>query len=396
MLFVIIIFVFIIFLSVLNRYIALNFFIRHQKFAINQILQKFDNNKISKIDMIVQIENALLKLMNNKLKFGGASNNANLDLTSSFISNLYNPFYEKLKNDGYDEFRKLWDSQNLRYTAKSNIIKAFDKDNNLILEKIHPRSLYLFCNNTFHLKKFTINDSNIKLLELEGSVVKGKLNGLVKTYYTGRYQLECKLKSEGYYLNGEKNGLYKEFWPSGNLKEQRYYSGNKLVGINGITEWKTFYDRAQLLESEIIFNKQNKTPILKNLYHKNEAKAGFTEFSENGLKNGKLERYCAHGNIKAKGNYLNGKKNGLWKIYWDRSEKLDIKKYGFDGGLKKIIEYSQGEYNGQVKGYYDNGQLQYEGELYFASKSGSLIYYDENGKITSEEEVKSSHKVWIK
>merc|ERR1712046_523915 len=95
---------------------------------------------------------------------------------------------------------------------------------------------------------------------------------------------------------GEKNGSYKEFWPSGNLKEQRYYSGNKLVGINGITEWKTFYDRAQLLESEIIFNKQNKTPILKNLYHKNEAKAGFTEFSENGLKNGKLERYCAHGN----------------------------------------------------------------------------------------------------
>ena len=48
----------------------------------------------------------------------------------------------------------------------------------------------------------------------------------------------------------------------------------------------------------------------------------------------------------SQGEYLNGKRNGLWK-YYDKK----------DGTLIKEVEYLNGEYHGKWKRYYKNGTL---------------------------------------
>ena len=109
-------------------------------------------------------------------------------------------------------------------------------------------------------------------LKFEGEYSNGERNGKGKEYYNGI------LSFEGIYLNGKKIGKGKEYYYNGNIKfDGEYFYGIKWEGKG--------YD---------IMNN--------NIYELKEGK-GF------------IKEYDFNGNLKYEGNYLNGRRNGIGKEY---------------------------------------------------------------------------------
>ena len=91
----------------------------------------------------------------------------------------------------------------------------------------------------------------------------------------------------------------------------------------------------------------------------------------NGKKNGKGKEYYENGKLKFEGEYLNGEKNGKGKEYDE------------NGKIKYEGEYLDDEKNGNGKEYYRNGKLMFEGE-FVKDKKFSGKGYDCNNNIIYE------------
>ena len=78
--------------------------------------------------------------------------------------------------------------------------------------------------------------------------------------------------------------------------------------------------------------------------------------------------YYSDGTIKNRGNYEDGKKDGIWYEYYE------------DGKLKAIFEYSKGKYNGHVKTFWENDSLKRQ-DLYENGKFISGECYNSTGEI---------------
>jgi antitoxin component YwqK of YwqJK toxin-antitoxin module len=70
------------------------------------------------------------------------------------------------------------------------------------------------------------------------------------------------------------------------------------------------------------------------------------------------------------GSYVNNKKEGIWKQYFN------------NGKLKSIINYNANIPNGHVKFFYSNGNPLEEGNWIFGRWEGEYKYYYENGKLS--------------
>ena len=87
------------------------------------------------------------------------------------------------------------------------------------------------------------------------------------------------------------------------------------------------------------------------------------------------------------GEYLNGKRNGKGKEYYDNGELkfegeyLNGKKWNGKGFNKNNeIEYEIKDGNGKVKEYY-NGKLKFEGEYLNGERNGKGKEYNSYGKL---------------
>ena len=93
----------------------------------------------------------------------------------------------------------------------------------------------------------------------------------------------------------------------------------------------------------------------------------------NGKRNGKGKEYYDDGKLKFEGEYLNGERNGKGKEY-DR-----------DGELKFEGEYLNGKRNGKGKDYDYDGKLEFEGEYLNGIKwNGKGKEYYDDGKLKLE------------
>lgn len=74
--------------------------------------------------------------------------------------------------------------------------------------------------------------------------------------------------------------------------------------------------------------------------------------------------------IVEEGLYLNNKKEGVWKQYFN------------NGKIKSIITYKTNTPNGHVKFFYSNGNPLEEGNWVFGKWEGEYKYYYENGQLS--------------
>ena len=168
---------------------------------------------------------------------------------------------------------------------------------------------------------YYLNNNNYNVLK------NGK--GFIKEYY-----YDNKLKYEGEYLNGIKNGKGKEFNISGKLIFQGQYLNGKKWNGEG-------YD----LNNEVVYIIKNGKGNIKEYYSNGKLK--FEGEYLYGEKNGKGKEYFYNGNLKFEGHYLNGKRNGRGKEY-DIDGKL-ISDGEFLYNYYKKEEYLNNEFLNKLK-----------------------------------------------
>ncbi len=97
----------------------------------------------------------------------------------------------------------------------------------------------------------------------------------------------------------------------------------------------------------------------------------FVNKHDSTMKDGEsIERY-KNGVIKMRGILKNGKREGLWKSWYE------------DGTLWSETTFKEGIKNGATTTYYPNGKKRYEGFYKDDDESGKWIYWRENGEIQS-------------
>ncbi len=179
-----------------------------------------------------------------------------------------------------------------------------------------------------------------------------KLNGNKDGSWTYYYP-DQKIEAKGFYQNGEKSGKWIFYFRNGKVEQTGSYINGKLSG-----NWKWFYNNGELRKEE---------------------------FYIYGLADGESYEYSDSGKIIAKGNYVQGEKEGVW-IY-DIGDETETGKYVM--GLK----------DGIWRRYYkSNGSIAFTGKFVQGSPDEKHTYYYPNGNVKEEQYYDTGQKIksWAK
>jgi antitoxin component YwqK of YwqJK toxin-antitoxin module len=238
----------------------------------------------------------------------------------------------------------------------------------------------------------------------------GVLNGVEKSYYKSG-----KLEAETPYDSGKINGVEKFYSENGKLYEVRPYVNDKLNGVvmsydengksdtvmsyvdgkengidrayykNGNLKWEYHYVNGERSGAEKLYYEDGKIHWI-----------GGTEYDEFG--NVVTDDTLMY--MRAKNQYVNGKKEGKWEEYFDTNNvavtnkdapyirytlyKADtpvgfVRQYYNDASyMQKEIHFTNGVQDGMEKTYYKDGELKSE-TIYTNGVRGATKNYDENG-----------------
>jgi len=158
----------------------------------------------------------------------------------------------------------------------------------------------------------------------------GKKQGNWKFYYeTGE------LKSEGDYQSNKKIGEWKYYFITGSIEQKGSYADGRLSG-----KWFWYYETGELLREE--------------------------NYSK-GLPEGESVEYSKNKEIITQGKYIDGTKSGKW--------------YYKVGDIIEEGSYKEDDRIGKWKYFYPNGRLKYECNYDLGKENGKAIYYFKNKKI---------------
>jgi len=129
---------------------------------------------------------------------------------------------------------------------------------------------------------------------------------------------------EGSYENGRKVGIWKTYYPSGQIKSEITHVSGRPKG-----PYKTYYENGQIEEQgNWALNKQ--TGNFKRYYENGQVSQNFT-FNESGKRDGKQVYYHENGQVMIEGSWAGGKEDG------------EIKEYFADGSVKSIRVFNGGQ-----------------------------------------------------
>ena len=242
----------------------------------------------------------------------------------------------------------------------------------------------------------------------------GIKNGRDVEYY--KEQPEIK-KSEGYNANGKKTGEWKTYYMNGSLGILEHFDEDKLSGVvisyDSATGYKT---------NEGTFVNDMRNGAVK-YYTKGTKNVYLIETYKNDSMEGAVTGYYENGDIKYKGNYLNGARDGTWKYFFrnghtqylegftNKGHKcvsteydslsgkilsvesfVDKKKQGeckyyFPGtdSLSAVEHYEEDSLQGVAAYYYRPGYLKSQGSYTLGVMTGAWKYYYRNGHLRSME-----------
>jgi antitoxin component YwqK of YwqJK toxin-antitoxin module len=164
-------------------------------------------------------------------------------------------------------------------------------------------------------------------------------------------------------MAGFRQGPWKEFYESGQLKAEGKYKDGKRIG-----EWKFYHPNAKIEETGYYDNKGRLDGDWKWYYEDGELRKEMS-FSE-GLEDGPMAEYSEDGKVIVKGTYVEGQEQDKWIFEY--------------GDHKEEGNYVNGMLDGEWKYYYDNGKLQFSGRFVEDQPDGRHIYYWYNGNKKDE------------
>ena len=314
--------------------------------------------------------------------------------------------YGKIKFEGEYLNGKIWNG--IIYNNE-NIYKFEIKDGNGEYKEYNYKNKLLFEGKYIKGIKYGKEYDNNGYLIFEGEYLNNlKWNGKIKEYhsfpneegyicygYAKLFDFEKepeikmdeinnnKIKFEGEYLYGLRNGKGREFNFDGELMYEDYFINNKRISGEREANEKTNSKYYIKFEGEFLnggkYKRGREYDFKGNILFEGEYLYD--------KKNGKAEEYNYNGELIFKGEYLNGVRwigKGKEKLYM--RNRLDFegeyingikkgKAYNSDGKLEFDGEVLNNQkWNGKGNEYYKNGKIKYEGEFLMGKKWNGIIY----------------------
>lgn len=187
-----------------------------------------------------------------------------------------------------------------------------------------------------HLLLETIKEGFLKPYNEDGICTQVFPSGV----FHGKYEKKKHDTRYGTFHYGKKVGLWTKYYHGGNLCYKRKY-------VNGLKEgvWKYWSGYGKLAE--------------RLTYHKDQLEGSYISYN-----------YIT-GSITEKGEYHQGKKNGLWLRYHLQDACI----------LRKETRWIMGQREGETKAYYSNGVLKKSGYRIKGKRKGWWTFWARDGTV---------------
>jgi antitoxin component YwqK of YwqJK toxin-antitoxin module len=218
---------------------------------------------------------------------------------------------------------------------------------------------------------------------------------------------------------GLKQGVWKEFYPSGSIKSEKTFIDDLIHGyykeydIKGKLVLTMLYENGAIVKSKVedepdieIVNRhdqdgklvysgpyRNKIPVgIHREYGKDGKVINAFIYNDNGLllsegimddagnRNGRWKDLYSNGKTQAEGQYTDNRRSGLWKFY-NSAEKAE-----------QTGSFNNGRPDGLWKWYYDDGKLLKEEEYFQGQRDGACTEYSETGEIIEQGQYSDGEK----
>jgi antitoxin component YwqK of YwqJK toxin-antitoxin module len=175
---------------------------------------------------------------------------------------------------------------------------------------------------------------------------------------------------------GNRNGKWKDYYPGGKIQGEGQYTDNRRSGL-----WK-FYNATEKVEQTGFFNNGRPDGVWK-WYYPDGSLLKEEEYFQ-GQRDGSCTEYSTKGEIIVQGKYTDGEKDGDWKYIY--------------GNYSEEGKYIIGLQDGIWKAYYSNGNMKYKGNFVQGNPDGKQFFYYDNGKIKEEQyyQMGIREKIWKK
>jgi antitoxin component YwqK of YwqJK toxin-antitoxin module len=248
----------------------------------------------------------------------------------------------------------------------------------------------------------TINPRTGKLASI-GSYVDGKKDGVHRQYddlgnvIASQLYRQDRLLAEGIFdEQGRKQELWKYFFEDGSIKETGRYKDNLKIGA-----WKyQFADGS--LEQSGSYTAGRPNGLWTWYYPDGNIRKEETYI--NGEPDGESIEYDLSGEVIAKGEFVDGFKEGKWLyVYGDIREEVDYFEGEFNGKVIRrdrttnqlLFEgtYASGEENGRFVWYYPNGNVMRRGNYAMGKREGIWESFTEFGVLDFTIEYKNGEEI---
>jgi uncharacterized protein len=184
------------------------------------------------------------------------------------------------------------------------------------------------------------------------------------------------LSSEGCFVNGIPEGIWKSYYKSGNIKSEGLRKLNKLEGV-----WLFYRDNLSL-EKEISY-RNDKKEGREIIYYENGNTSIITNWLS-GYKEGFEYLYFPEGELQYKIKLKQNKKHGKSVEYAQDGRKIGFTSYknGLVTSIEKFNRYNnQGEKIGLWKVFHQNENVKEEGPFKQNLKHGVFRFYNQRGDL---------------
>lgn len=335
----------------------------------------------------------------------GLEKEFNQDGVVTAITNFYRgvmtrrEFINRTDNFGYKQgnWKFFWDNGNLQMEGtyqndkKNGFFKYYDEEGNFLnVEKYENDKLIEDAPEIKVLDKKTAYHSNGQP-SITATYYKGVPEGIRREFdSTGKvvkgYIFENGImRYEGVTdLNGKREGPWKEYYLTGELKAEGRYRNSLPVG-----DWK-FYFMDKSIEIIGSYNNRGQKIGEWQWFYPN-GNLLIVENYDNGELDGEYIEYDEEGNILTKGQYVIGEEDGPWTYrnggmvekgsYYDGMRQGTWKLWYANGKLASEIEFDQDLPNGKFITYWENGNTKETGKYITGEKTGLWNKYDEEGTL---------------
>ena len=325
-------------------------------------------------------------------------NRSNLNFDISKVQD-FEEFFPSIVKERNNKLRMNENLKNYRLFLEE-INLAMDKANLIISEKQEREFLDVYVANVKRELSSTnnlnpeANEESVRtyLKNLAATQEKLKNRKLRQGMFTD-YHENGRIKLQGKYIAGRKEGSWREYNKRGRLVKTSLYKKGKVVDIEAQDTFKdlaVYFDNGRIKEQGK--TKNGKRHGMWKLYDQKGKLTSTINYSEglviqkqNSQRIEKFATYHNNGRLKEEGFIKNGKKDGAWKSYNMR------------GKLTKSAIYANGEViridvlknNNESKEidelanvtYHDNGRIKTTGKLIKNKKHGEWRQYDDRGSV---------------